>query len=100
LSLSREEQIGTLFDMLLQHKSDTANEQRARIEISNEIQFIKGELKGVARRKDRTFTTTDKIKNMFASRFDTWGWFRDRVLPGLIQLFIVGLLYLVFGQAR
>lgn len=41
-----------------------------------------------------------EVAKAFANRFDFWTYFRDRVLPTLIVGFILGLLYLVYGQPR
>lgn len=39
-----------------------------------------------------------EVAKAFSQRFDFWTYFRDRVLPTLITGFILGLLYLVYGQ--
>jgi len=39
-----------------------------------------------------------EITKAFASRFDFWIWFRDKILPTLLITIILGILYLVFGR--
>lgn len=48
--------------------------------------------------EDTTEKVAAEVAKIFASRFDFWIWFRDKVLPTIILTIILGLLYLVFGN--
>ena len=48
--------------------------------------------------EDTTEKVAAEVAKIFASRFDFWVWFRDKVLPTIILTIILGLLYLVFGN--
>jgi len=103
--LPREEQLGILFDMLSYVRSEVAVIKKTEIGFGQDLDNFKNELRGFRRLREKKeeergqdlLNTTEKIAAALAKRFDFWTWSRDRVLPQVITLIIVGLLYLVFG---
>lgn len=104
LRLAREEQVGTLYDMLSYVRAELAKDVNEHIALRADITFIKGELQGIGRRgNDETLSTTAKFDAEFEKRSRVWVWYRDKVLsPTLSQmhsLIILAILALTFGKA-
>ena len=76
-------------------------EETRRDLVSYRIKRERQERESREHNDDETITTTQKIlkevAKAFAQRFDVWVWFRDRVLPTIIGVIVLGILYLVFG---
>jgi hypothetical protein len=107
-SLSREEQLGMLYDMAQSNrgniKSESANNKREHISMRDDIHFIKGEVEGIGRRHNNTdpsLSTSQKINQALSSRSASWIWYRDKVLAPTLAavhtLIIMAILYLAFG---
>jgi len=100
MSFSNQEQREALFDMVEYVRGELANDKKEHIDIKGNVAHLQGELQGVRRRKDKadkSMTTSEKIMAVLDRRFDTWSWFRDKVLPQIVSVIIFGILYMVFG---
>jgi len=99
-SLSREEQIESLFVIVQSVRNDQANDKKEHIDMRVDVSYVKSELQGIRKRRnqsDKTLTTSDKIMAVLDRRFDAWAWFRDKVLPQVVTVITFGILYMVFG---
>ena len=102
-SLSRDEQLGTLFEWCQSNTSRQAKDIREHDGIKKDINFLKGEIQGIGRRNngDPSLTTSQKIDVAITSRSASWIWYRDKVLAPTLAavhtLIIMAILYLAFG---
>jgi len=102
LSMVREEQLLAIMGMQAYIRSDLANVKKKQMDFENEL---RGYRRIREKREDEhdseIMNTTQKIIKAIteakASEFNFWLWFRDKVLPGIISLIMLGILYLVFG---
>lgn len=101
--LSREEQLGTLYDLVTSSKNEQAKDIRQHDKMREDINFLRGELSGIGMRGqgNPSLTTYQKINEALTSRSATWVWYRDRVLAPTLAavhtLIIMAILYLAFG---
>jgi len=102
-SLTREEQLGTLWDMCQSIRTEQATDRKERIKMREDMTYIKGEITGIARRNGNspTMTTSQKIDVAITKKSAAWLWYRDRVLAATLAavhtLVIMAILYLAFG---
>lgn len=93
MRLTEKERDAALYNMLTDEISE-------RVKLMAHVAELQAEVDGIGRRRDITLPieqdTAEKIKAALAARFDTWAWFRDKVLPGIITFIVMGILYLVF----
>lgn len=90
--LEQHEQSKILYEMLRYLRGQTAVIQKEQIDFRLELS------KRANAREAVEANTKDKIEAILNKRFDFWVYFRDRVLPGIIQLIVIALLYLAFQQ--
>lgn len=95
LAMPREEQLLAILGMISFINAQFVNLQKDQIEYRRERE------KKEERQSDILIDTGEKIaigiKKVMGERFDSWTYFRDRILPPILVAFILGLLYLVFG---
>lgn len=102
-SLTRVEQLGMLFDMVLDARNWQASHTKHHLEnTDNDIKFMKGEIQGIGRRKNgETLTTSKKFEIEFTKRNAALIWYRDKVLAPTLSaihtIIILAILYFVFG---
>jgi hypothetical protein len=100
-SLNREQQLTMLFDMAQAARNEAARDNKEHIEIKKDMDFLKGEMRGIGMRKDKTLTTSEKVDLEFTKRNAWWVWYRDHVLGPTLSaihtLVILAILYLAFG---
>jgi len=100
------DQLATIFDMLRYTRGEISSIRKNEIDFRIDLNDFKGELREVRRKREEReekretdlLTTTQKIKAVLEKRFDFWTYLRDKVLPQIITLVVIGLLYLVFGK--
>ena len=98
-SLTREQQLGMLFDMCQALSNSQAIDGKDHVLIKQDIIYLKGELAGIGRRgADPTLDTEEKFENLMSKRFDWSVWFRDKVLPQIVTLMVLAVLALTFGK--
>lgn len=101
-SLSREEQLGTLWDMYQAVSNRQSKDTKEHIAIKNDLHFLKGEVAGIGRRNGHpTLTTSQKIDVAITKRSAALIWYRDKVLAPTLSalhlLIVMAILYLAFG---
>jgi hypothetical protein len=100
-SLSREEQLGTLFDWCQSLSSHKAQDTKEHFDIRKDVTFLKGEISGIGRRKDKTLTTSENIRVEINKQNAAFIWYRDHVLASTLSavqtIIILAILYLAFG---
>lgn len=104
LTMSREDQLIALFSI------GASNSNRLAVVEMRQINF-EGDIRRYREKRERLengddegedkMSTTQKIVKMIeeerARQFNFPLWFRDRVLPGIVQLVTLALLYFIFG---
>ena len=98
LSLPEEDKMGLLFDWMQSVSNTQARNVKERIKLEEEINYVKGEVAGIGRRKE---TTSEKIRLELSKQNVLWVWFRDKVLPGtlsaILTIVTLAVLYEAFG---
>ena len=102
LGMLREEQLLAILGMQAFIRSELANVKRKQIEFENDLrQYRLQRERRENEHDDNVMNTTQKIVKALqeakAMEFNFWIWFRDKVLPGIISLIVLGILYLIFG---
>lgn len=90
--LHSDDQAIALFDMLRAVRGDVANLTRRLVDFQADLTNYR------AQREEHEQNTTQKIEAILGKRFDFWTYFRDKVLPSVITVIVVGILYLVFNR--
>lgn len=94
MRLTEKDRDAALYNMVVDEISE-------RVKLMARLTDLEVEVDGIGRRRDITQPieqdTAEKIRAALAARFDSWVWFRDKVLPSLITFIVMGVLYLVFG---
>jgi hypothetical protein len=104
LNMAREEQLLAILGMQAWMRSELVAVRKEVINTKDDL----GEFKKESRRyrirrekqegsqlsEDETMSTTEKISQQMNK---PWIWFRDKVLPGIVQLATLALLYFIFG---
>lgn len=88
-SLPITDQVAALYEMLRYVRGEIAL-------VKKELIAITGELKK-ARTPEDQLTTSQKIRTILSTRFDTWIWFRDKVLPYIILAIMFAVFQLTWG---
>lgn len=86
-------------------RNELAIAKKRIIELEDEVNYLKGELVGIAMRRhddDETLTTTQKLNLEIERRFKGWVWYRDRILAPTLAaihtLIILAILYMAFRE--
>jgi len=106
MEMSLPEQLGSIFDMLRYERNEIGTIRKNEIEFRIDLAAFREELREVRREREKREkkldidlqTTTEKIMTILGKRFDFWTYLRDKVVPQILTLVIVGLLYLVFSK--
>jgi len=99
-SLTREEQLGTLFEWCQSNTSRQAKDIREHDGIKKEINLLKGEIQGIGRRNNinPSLTTSQKIDVLITKKNAGWIWYRDKVLaPTLSAVHTIIILYILYS---
>lgn len=105
LSMTREAQLMAILGGQAYTRSKLASLEKRQIDFERDVRSYRGyrERRENKHDEDVTDTTqkivkivTNEIKSAFAQRFDFWIWFRDKVLPTVATVIVLGVLYLVF----
>lgn len=105
VGMQLSEQLGTLFDMLRYVRGEVSDIRKNEIGFREDLNDFRDELREVRKQREAREekrdgdiqTTTEKIVAILGKRFDFWVYFRERVLPNVLIVIVLGLLYLVFG---
>lgn len=89
--LPQTEQVVALYEMLRYIRSEVAIIKKKQIEIESELQ--RAELYA----EDR-LDTNERIRAILDKRFDTWSWFRDKVLPFIVVAILIAIFQLTWGK--
>lgn len=109
MSLSLDDKLSALFDMLRYLRKQDSNLYKDVIELRREQKDFWDELRDVRYARERKeeerdkdlMTTTQKIRAIMeaaeAKRFDFWVYARDKVAPQIISMIVIAILVLTFG---
>ena len=102
LNMSREDQLIVLLSMEGSNSNRLAKVEKWQIDFEQDARRYRLEReKRENPDEDDVMGTTQKILKAIseaeAKRFDFWLWFRDRILPGVVQLITLAILYLTFS---
>jgi hypothetical protein len=101
LLLPLNEQMAVLFDMQRYLRGEIASVKKEFIDFEEELRQVRRNREKREEKHDQDMlTTTEKIALALSKRFDVWTYFRDKILPQILTLIIIGLLYLIFGVPR
>ena len=94
--LPEKQQMMIVYDMLTYLRGSMANIERRNIEFQEDQRAYRR--KREQSEDSRSLTTSRKIENILAGKFDSWVYFRDRILPPILIAIVLGILYVVFGK--
>jgi hypothetical protein len=101
MRLTEKQRFERLFEVQVNMAANNAVNSKLLADALQDIQFIKGELDGIARRKEDTLSTGERIDAALSKRNAGWLWYRDKILPGTLTAIqtgiVLALLYLAFG---
>jgi len=106
LAMPREEQLLAILGMIAYLRSEIANMKMDQIDYRMEretrerklVDILDTSPKFKSMSSDQKQTTMDKILVLLNSKVDFWVWARDKVLPQILTVIVLGILYLVFGE--
>lgn len=116
LQMPREEQLFSILSMQAYLRRELASMKRKQIDAEMDAKRYRQHRESKEREMSDNFDINEtdeekmsitqkmmvvaakEVAKAFASRFDVWVYFRDRVLPTLLTGFLLGLLYLVYGK--
>lgn len=88
--LQGDEQAIALFDMFRAIRGEIANLKRTVLNFQEDLTHYR------TVREKVELNTEQKIDIALGKRFDFWTYFRDKILPSILTVIVLGILYLVF----
>jgi len=103
LSMTREEQLLAILGMQSYIRAKVSTIEKRQIDFEDELRIYRIERESKERKqRDDVLSTTQKVIREITKAMDArfnWGvYFRDKVLPQVIIVIVLGMLYLVFGR--
>ena len=101
MRLTEKQRFERLFEVQMNMAANNAVNSKLLADAIQEIQFLKGEMDGISRRKEDTLSTGDRIDAALNKRNPLGRYYVERVLPGTLTAIqtavILAILYLAFG---
>lgn len=101
MKLTEKQRFERLFDIQINMAANRAVDSKLLADAIQDIQFVKGELDGISRRKEDTLSTGERIDAALSKRNPVGKWYMDKVLPSTVATIqtaiVLALLYLAFG---
>jgi hypothetical protein len=92
--MQSNEQIMALFDMLRYVRAEIASTKRAVLDMQDDLTTYRR----MREQRETPLNTEGKIQAALDSRFNFGIYLRDKVVPGILQLALIALLYLIFSK--